>query len=132
VNPIDPRLVGAWRIVWMEAWAQDAVDLCGPGVLELEAEGGGQMRFIAVQAWLDCERSERDGQPAVEFSWEGTDERDRRSGRGWARLSPDENAVEGWFQFHLGDTSPFRAVRSDCAKKPRRRASASSQRRPMR
>jgi hypothetical protein len=129
VKPISPRLIGTWRIVSMEVWGQAAVDLCGPG-LELDAEGGGQMRFVAVEAWLDCEPKQLEGQPAVEFSWQGTDDGDPCSGRGWVRLSPDENVVEGWFQFHLGDTSAFRASRSEGVKKPRHKASASSHRRP--
>ncbi len=35
------------------------------------------------------EAAERDGRPGVEFSWEGNDECDLASGRGWAVLEED-------------------------------------------
>ena len=130
MKTLSKEIVGPWRLNWMELWSQDAVDLVGPGFLQLEADGSGEMHFIAVKAWLDCEPVERDGRPAVEFSWEGTDERDRRSGRGWVRLvRPD--ALEGVFCFHMGDTSPFRAERSTTAEfaKARTQRTASRRRR---
>ena len=42
------------------------------------------VRVHAVRAWLDVRYGARDGVPIAEFSWEGVDEGDRRSGRGWA------------------------------------------------
>jgi hypothetical protein len=101
---------GRWRITWMQEWAQRMVDLEGSGFLRLDRDGSGEMQFIAVRAWLDCEPGERDGKPAVEFSWEGSDDRDSRCGRGWLSLiGPDE--LEGYFSFHMGDASMFRAKR---------------------
>jgi hypothetical protein len=44
----------------------------------------------------------------VEFTWEGVDEGDQVSGRGWAALVNDET-IEGHLFFHLGDDSTFRA-----------------------
>lgn len=38
---------------------------------------------------MDIRSIERDDAPAIEFSWEGNDERDRANGRGWAALSSD-------------------------------------------
>ena len=35
---------------------------------------------------LDCRDADRDGRPGVEFSWQGSDEGDDVSGRGWAAL----------------------------------------------
>ena len=35
---------------------------------------------------MDCREVERDGRPGMEFSWEGNDESDPASGRGWAVL----------------------------------------------
>ena len=52
---------------------------------------------------------DRDGRPGVEFSWQGSDESDDVSGRGWAALNPD-GTPEGHIYFHLGDDSAFRAV----------------------
>lgn len=50
----------------------------------------------------------RDGQQWVEFSWEGNDEGDQVSGRGWAQLA-DDGTLDGHLYFHLGDDSSFHA-----------------------
>ncbi|MEV6632192.1 hypothetical protein AB0M54_15715 [Actinoplanes sp. NPDC051470] len=50
------------------------------------------------------------GHAGVEFSWEGVDEGDEVSGRGWAALT-ETGEVEGRIFFHNGDDSGFRAVR---------------------
>ena len=64
------------------------------------------MRFIAVRAWLDVRYDTRDKVPVAEFSWEGVDEGDQRSGRGWAVLQSDGSLV-GQIFFHNGDDSGF-------------------------
>ena len=74
---------GRWRIVAMDLWDKDAIDLVEPGFITFNGEEG-EMRFIAVRAWLDVRYRSRDGVPVAEFSWEGIDEGDQRSGRGWA------------------------------------------------
>jgi hypothetical protein len=101
-------LVGRWRITAMSCWDRDDIDLVEPGFIEFTADRTGQVGFIAVTGWLDCRASERDGSPGVEFTWEGVDEGDQVSGRGWAVLV-DDDTVEGHLFFHLGDDSSFRA-----------------------
>lgn len=101
-------LAGRWRIVEMSGWDRDAIDLVEPGFIEFAEDGTGQFGFIAVRGWLDCRPVERDGQPGVEFTWEGVDEGDQVSGRGWASLV-DDATVEGHLYFHMGDDSSFRA-----------------------
>lgn len=96
---------GRWRITKMDMWATDAIDLVVPGFIKFDGEEG-EMRFIAVTAWLDVRYVSRGGKPSVEFSWQGVDERDERSGRGWATLCHDGNLV-GQFFFHMGDDSGF-------------------------
>jgi hypothetical protein len=59
---------------------------------------------------LDCRPVERDGRAGVEFSWDGDDEGDQVSGRGWASVV-DGETIEGQVLFHLGDDSSFRAKR---------------------
>jgi hypothetical protein len=49
--------------------------------------------------------------------WEGNDESDPASGRGWAALEED-GSLRGHIYFHLGDDSGFRAVRAEDAPKP--------------
>ena len=101
---------GRWRIVEMEAWDQEAIDLLGPAFIELTANGQGSFRVIAVEGWMDVRGVERDGRAGIEFSWEGNDEMDRASGRGWATLTAD-GSLEGRIFFHMGDDSWFRAER---------------------
>jgi hypothetical protein len=54
----------------------------------------------------------------VEFTWEGNDESDPASGRGWAVLE-EGGSLSGHIYFHLGDDSGFRAVRAKDAQKAR-------------
>ena len=80
------RVTGRWRIVEMDLWDRDAIDLLGPAFIEIGADGAGSFRFIAVEGDIDGRHVERDGHPAVEFSWVGVDDNDDASGRGWAFL----------------------------------------------
>jgi len=45
----------------------------------------------------------------IEFSWEGQDELDPVSGRGWATI--ENNELHGRIFFHQGDDSAFRVIR---------------------
>jgi len=101
------QFVGRWRITEMELWDREAFDLVGPAFIEFKRDGSGLCQFIAVRAWLDCRFAERAGLPAVEFSWEGQDEGDSRSGRGWGILQ--EGQFEGRWFMHMGDESWFKA-----------------------
>jgi hypothetical protein len=101
---------GRWRIVSMELWDADAIDLVEPGFVEFSRDGTGQFGFIAVTGWLDCREDSRDGRSRVEFTWEGSDEGDQVSGRGWGALA-DDGTLDGRIFFHLGDDSGFHAVR---------------------
>jgi len=44
--------------------------------------------MIAMHGRMDRGYGRRDGLASVEFSWNGEDEGDERSGRGWAALEP--------------------------------------------
>src|SRR5574341_1629920 len=72
---------GAWRIVEMDLWDAEAIDLLGPGFIEFGADRSGSVRFIAVEGWMACHAGQRDGRPCVEFTWEDNDECDPASGR---------------------------------------------------
>ena len=60
-----------------------------------------------------------DGQPAVEWTWEGTDGADmtEMTGRGWAKLEDEE--LHGLIVIHLGDESGFVAKRADKGGSPK-------------
>ncbi|MDA8400956.1 MAG: hypothetical protein M0008_13115 [Actinomycetota bacterium] len=105
-------LVGRWRIVEMELWAQEDVDLIGPGFIEFDSDSMGSFGFIAVQGGIDWRDASRDRHQRVEFSWEGYNDCDATSGRGWAVLE-DDGSLHGEIYLHLGDDSAFRAVRND-------------------
>ena len=103
---------GRWRITSMELWDTDAIDLVEPASIEFDRDGTGRFGFIAVDGWMDCRETTRDGRPCVEFTWEGSDEGDQVTGRGWAALAED-GALDGRIFFHLGDDSGFHAVRAE-------------------
>jgi len=94
----------------MDQWDRDAIDLLGPALIQIGADGDGSFRFIAVEADLDGRHVERDGNPAVEFSWFGTDDNDDASGRGWELLEADGSLIDHIY-LHRGDESSFRATR---------------------
>jgi hypothetical protein len=122
---------GTWRITGMVQWDQEAYDLMGPAFFRFDRGGTGHFRFIAVEGQMDCRYSKREGCPFVEFTWEGNDECDRASGRGWARIEQDDTLL-GHIFFHLGDDSSFTAIRGEKAAKasrPRSRTPARRERR---
>ncbi|MFV1960169.1 MAG: hypothetical protein ACC662_12240 [Planctomycetota bacterium] len=98
---------------------REAIELFGPACFTFEDAGHGRFRFIAVVGWLDFRYGVREGKPLVAFSWDGQDERDRASGRGWAVR--DGEAIMGRIFLHCGDDSSFRAVRDDDLTASRRR-----------
>src|SRR4051794_33633522 len=106
------KIDGRWRIVEMELWDQEAIDLLGPAFIEIGPRNGGNFRFVAVDGSMDIRRVERDGAPAFEFSWEGNDECDAATGRGWATLDGD-GSLTGRIYIHGADDSAFRAVRGE-------------------
>jgi hypothetical protein len=107
---IKTEYVGKWRIIEMSEWEQDFVDLVAPGHLTIKADGMGDLAFGAFEAGLDCRVEKKSDSERLSFSFAGFDEGDEASGRGWAVVKG--NQMEGWFSFHLGDESTFKAIRS--------------------
>lgn len=103
------KFEGNWRITEMEQWDLDDIDLLGPGFFRFDEEQSGEFQFIAVRGWLDCRYGERDGQPLVEFTWQGDDEGTEASGRGWAVIDQG-GSLTGRIFFHQGDDSSFAAT----------------------
>jgi hypothetical protein len=101
--------IGTWRIVEMELWDRDVLDLVEPSSLTLAKGGQGRIAFIAVEAWIDYRVVVRDGLPAIEFSFQGMDEGDEVTGRAWAVLEGER--LRGRLFFHMGDDSSFVAER---------------------
>jgi hypothetical protein len=59
---------------------------------------------------MDCRIAQFDGRDRIEFAWEGQDEMDDVSGRGWAVIENSE--LSGRIFFHLGEDSKFRAKKT--------------------
>jgi hypothetical protein len=101
--------LGKWRIVASEVWAREDLDAVVPAHITFSRGGLGELEFIAIGASIDYRVGKRDGAPFVEFTWEGSDEGQPISGRGWARLTGDD--LTGRLFIHQGDETEFRAKR---------------------
>ena len=98
------KIEGRWRIVEMDLWDRDYLDLVEPAYIEFDARGGGEFAFGAVQGSLDFWYAPL----SIDFTWVGSDEMDEVSGAGSAELA-DDGMMAGEIRFHLGDESGFRA-----------------------
>ena len=106
MSKANPYL-GTWRIVEMELWDQEFIDMETNGFFLFEKNGLGSFQFGCVQGRIDYKIETVGETKRLEFSWEGQDDGDERLGRGWAVVNSDY--LEGRFYFHLGDDSSFKA-----------------------
>ena len=70
------QIAGRWRIASMEMWDNDFIDAEVPGYINFAQDGLGDFQFGYVRCDIDWRETDRDGGPAVEFSFEGNDEMD--------------------------------------------------------
>jgi hypothetical protein len=103
-----PKWLAKWRLVEMELWDQEFIDLVQPGFIAFGRSGSGEMGFGAVELTLDWKA---DANSKVSFSFHGFDEGDEVSGRGWAKVTLDR--MTGRIDFARGDNSGFIASRFD-------------------
>ena len=97
---------GRWRIVEMDNWDSDFLDLVEEAHLTFGGKSDGEIAFGALRGFLDVRYGARDGSACAEFSWERHDENDPVSGRGWAMIGTAGRLV-GHFYIHNGDDSDF-------------------------
>lgn len=107
-KPANP-FVGRWRITHMDLWDQDFVDAEVVGHFTFAVDGSGEFQFGSVSGGMDGRLTTRDGQPCVEWTWDGSDEMDPAQGRGSSVLQGGE--LHGLIAFHQGDESAFVAVK---------------------
>ena len=108
-----------WRIVETELWDVDDLDSTDPAHLKLEPKGHGRLGLLAIEANIDYRFVHREGLPAIEFSFEGFDEGDRISGRGWAICEGER--LRGRLFFYQSDDSAFTASRGTAVAAPSQR-----------
>ena len=113
--------VGTWHIVSMTTWDEDYLNEEVQAFVEFEEGGTGHFQFGYVSGYVDWRTATRDGQPAVEWSWEGGDGADGTplTGRGWAK--PEGGELHGLIVIHLGDESGFVAKRAKAQRSPKRK-----------
>jgi len=100
----------------METWDADYINLVGPGHIRIDRDGRGSMQFGAVEAGLDCRVEGIESTQRLEFTFQGFDEGDPVSGRGWATVSGPE--MTGRICFHRGEESGFTAAKDRQGKTP--------------
>src|SRR5438046_849032 len=118
--------LGAWRIVQMELWDRDYLDLEVPAHITFESNRLGSFQFGAVRGWIDYRVSDDGTSSKVEFSWEGFNDTDPSCGRGWGAVADDR--LVGRLYLHNGDDSAFVAERLPGRRRPRSRRPASNER----
>ena len=117
VHPMKATIkpfVGTWHIVEMESWDQEYVNIEVPGHFTFKKGGVGNFHFGLVGGEMDCCIEQDNERERIDFTWEGQDEMNSVSGRGWAVIKNGE--LHGRIFFHLGDDSMFRALKSRTVK----------------
>lgn len=100
-------ILGRWRILDADLWDRDYLDLLGPAMLTIRADGHGEIAFGALEASLELEY----GRTMVFFTWAGFDEMDEVTGSGSAELL-ENGTLEIELAFHQGDEVVLTAERT--------------------
>lgn len=110
------QFLGRWHITSMSMCDEDYLNEEVQPFIEFEEAEKGEFQFGYVRGIMDYREGLRDGEPCVEWSWEGSDGADmtEMSGRGWAKLN--DEGIEGMIFIHQGDDSEFEAERAEVPK----------------
>lgn len=101
--------LGPWRIIHMEGWDQEYVDLVVPGFIRFDPDEQGEFQFGTVRGFLDTRIEQHRREQRIEFSWIGESDTDLANGRGWAVL--EDHLLIGRIYIHGSDDSEFTAKR---------------------
>jgi hypothetical protein len=102
--------LGRWRIVDLMGWDDEEDTDGGPSNLTLKADFEGSFSMGAVRGDIDATYDHDDGEPLMEFCWQGFDEFGTASGRGWAVLVGPARLV-GEVYIFKGGRAEFAAER---------------------
>ncbi len=100
---------GIWRITEMDEWDKDYIDMEIPAHIQINGKNG-EFQFGLVCGQISGGVTKYAREERYDFTFEGNDENDPTSGRGWLKLKEKDRA-EGEFIFHEGDDSTFQAKR---------------------
>ena len=98
--------VGTWHIYEMESWDEDYFNMEVQAYITINKNGHGDFQFGLDEGSLDYEVESK----RLDFSFEGMDENDPCSGRGYLE-SPSKGVLRGKFYIHSGESSFFFARR---------------------
>ena len=87
-SALAKAFAGRWRIVEMDNWDNDVLDLVEEAHLTFQGAADGEIAFVALKGFLDVRYGARDGSACAEFSWEGKDDIRHRSRRPGADRAP--------------------------------------------
>lgn len=105
---VKKKFVGSWRIIELQGFDSEYVDLCGPAKVKITPRGVGHINFGAVEVEIDCKMDDLD-ERVIRFTFEGGDEGDPICGRGYCLVDGDQMA--GRIFRHFGDEFGFKATR---------------------
>jgi hypothetical protein len=104
--PMDCLLIGRWRIIKADLWDRNHLDLCGPAMITIKANGTGEINFGVLTAALDVAYSCDD----IGFTWNGYEEGDQVEGEGDAEIRKD-GSILITFSYRNGDEAILIAQR---------------------
>jgi hypothetical protein len=114
---LKSAIEGRWNIVSMTEWDAEYLHEETRAFIEFSPKGEGEFQFGYVRGQMDCRATERNGKPAIDFTWDGNDETEHVFGRGWAVLEGDQ--LEGMIFFHFGGMLIGNFERLRCSLVPR-------------
>ena len=108
-TPALNALFGHWRIVWMEQWDQDYVDLLESGFIKMCHDGHATFQFGTVTGYFHVNPK----RAHFYCSWSGSQECEIACGEIYGTLEEEgkDGDLCGTIAFENGDESEYRAIR---------------------
>ena len=107
---VESDFLGRWYISEMEMWDKDYIDAEVRGYILFNEDGSGEFQFGYVHGFMNCKYTIKDNdEDIVEFTWEGNDECDFASGRGYCKIN--NSIIIGKIFINNSETSKFKAIK---------------------